>query len=735
MNKRNLFPIIFALSFSFDSFSTESSYSVEPYSQNVYGGIGLVQMPSARFSDDGQFLFGISSEQPYHRLYSKVQIFPWMEAVVRYTEGTFRAYNEGSHQTWKDKGIDFKFKLLEEDGKYPQVAFGLTDFGGTGAFSSEYLVASKKIKNVDYTLGLGWGRFGGLDHAKNVFSIFDDNRSIRGGGSNLGGTINLGRFFSGKNMSFFGGLEYQSPLPNLTLKLEYDSSDYTDVLNKETKFDEIGDIFKIDSRINYGLNYAFKVSERDTIDFSIGYIRGNTFYAGMAVHSNLNFLGDPKIILGAEKLRNTNLPASNYLDLDQNRQKFLTNRIIKEMARSGFVTHAVIYNENELAAEISQGQYLNKTQYFDLASRILANNALENIDTITVINIDQGIETMRSTVNRSELRTAVLSGPLPEELISFNEYSEAREGRIIEKNEYLYPNFYWEIKPSMLGTIQHQEDFYFWQMQALISTQYSFKKGLYLSTDIGINIANNYERYTYHIPDGELYHVRQDRRLYLTEGESGLRRMAIDYLFDVNSNIKAKITAGYLEWMYGGIGGEVLYMPEDRRWGLGFDAYFVKQRDFDQKFGFQDYQTLTGFLTYYQDIPFYDLRLKLSAGRFLAEDKGVHVDISRRFKTGARVGGIIALTDCDAACVGEGSFNKWIYFELPMDLFYLNSSTRKKTGYSWTPLTKDAGQKVEPGSLYKLVMDTPDEINSVRQKQWSIKRIVSGFGTKAKART
>ena len=70
-----------------------------------------------------------------------------------------------------------------------------------------------------------------------------------------------------------------------------------------------------------------------------------------------------------------------------------------------------------------------------------------------------------------------------------------------------------------------------------------------------------------------------------------------------------------------------------------------------------------------------------------------------------------------------------------MDLFYLNSSTRKKTGYSWTPLTKDAGQKVEPGSLYKLVMDTPDEINSVRQKQWSIKKIVSGFGTKAKART
>ena len=40
-----------------------------------------------------------------------------------------------------------------------------------------------------------------------------------------------------------------------------------------------------------------------------------------------------------------------------------------------------------------------------------------------------------------------------------------------------------------------------------------------------IDIANNYEDYTYHIPDGELYHVRQDRRLYLTEGKTGLRRI------------------------------------------------------------------------------------------------------------------------------------------------------------------------------------------------------------------
>jgi len=206
--------------------------------------------------------------------------------------------------------------------------------------------------------------------------------------------------------------------------------------------------------------------------------------------------------------------------------------------------------------------------------------------------------------------------------------------------------------------------------------------------------------------------------------------MQLDYLLDFHPNIKAKLTAGYLEWMYGGIGGEILYMPESRRWGIGVDAYWVKQRDFDQKLSFRDYQTITGFLSYYQDLPFYDMRLKLSVGKFLGKDTGAMIDISRRFENGGRVGGFAALTDCDSACVGEGSFHKGVYFELPMNIFYIQSTTRRKTGYAWSPLTKDAGAKVDAGGLYFLMTNAADEVTSLRQKQWSFKKIFSGFSTK-----
>ena len=41
--------------------------------------------------------------------------------------------------------------------------------------------------------------------------------------------------------------------------------------------------------------------------------------------------------------------------------------------------------------------------------------------------------------------------------------------------------------------------------------------------------------------------------------------------------------------MYGGVGGEVLYMPDDKPWALGADIYWLKQREYDQKFSFLDF--------------------------------------------------------------------------------------------------------------------------------------------------
>ena len=71
--------LIFFLVFLFSSpVRVESSLYEEEeniYSQTVYGGVGLIVTPNARFSNDGEFGFGFSSEVPFNRLYANHRFF------------------------------------------------------------------------------------------------------------------------------------------------------------------------------------------------------------------------------------------------------------------------------------------------------------------------------------------------------------------------------------------------------------------------------------------------------------------------------------------------------------------------------------------------------------------------------------------------------------------------------------------------------------------------------------
>ena len=722
--KRSLVGLIFALVFF--NFAESTEY-YENYTPTVLGGIGLIQTPTARSSDDGAFAFGVSAESPYNRIFSRVQIFPRVEAVLRYTESTFQPYNSGSEQTWKDKGIDFKFNLLNESDVIPAVSLGLNDFGGTGAYSSEFIVASKRFKNFDFSIGLGWGRLGGLDHIDNPLSK-SSSRSFKRGG----GRLDISRLFSGDNISVFSGIEYFTPINNLSLKLEYDTSDYSFVEGKRIRFDEAEKLFELDSRLNYALSYSYDITESDVINLNLGYVRGNTLLASFGVSTDLNYEIKPKYVSPAETLNEPSLKP--YLQLNNNWKKYVTDTIFWQFSNVGFVTHNIIFDQDQLIAEISQNRFKQTSGAIDLALRILANNAPKNITKLTVINFDFGVETLRASIDREELFELAKLGPTNMSNISFENLRDYSDQAVVINNPRLYPNFFWIAKPHLVGTLQHQERFYFWALEALIQTEYAFKKGLYLSTDFAIAVKDNYDTYTYHIPDGKLHHVRQDRRLYLTEGKTGMRKAALDYFTNIAPDLYAKFSFGYLEWMYGGLGGQILYKPDNKRWAVGVDSYWVKQREFDQRFSFREYETVTGFLSYYYDIPFFDMRLKTSVGRFLGKDKGIDIDISRLFKSGARVGAKVALTDCDTECVGEGSFNKYIYFSLPMDKFYLQSSTRNNATYSWSPLTKDAGTKIHVADLFDIVVDASDRIEQKRNKNWSARKIFSGFGLSPRAK-
>ena len=107
-----------------------------------------------------------------------------------------------------------------------------------------------------------------------------------------------------------------------------------------------------------------------------------------------------------------------------------------------------------------------------------------------------GLETFRSTIRKDELINKVMSRGLYESDFTFNESRPILANAMRLKNPDLYPNFFWELKPHLSGTIQHQKRFYFWQLEAYLHTEYAIKRGMYFTTDIAFNIANNFDEYT-----------------------------------------------------------------------------------------------------------------------------------------------------------------------------------------------------------------------------------------------
>ena len=67
-----------ALAASFDPYPV-------PALTNDFGGVGLLQTPTARFARDGQFTAGYNHVDPYDRYFVTLQAMPWLETTLRYT--------------------------------------------------------------------------------------------------------------------------------------------------------------------------------------------------------------------------------------------------------------------------------------------------------------------------------------------------------------------------------------------------------------------------------------------------------------------------------------------------------------------------------------------------------------------------------------------------------------------------------------------------------------------------
>lgn len=279
-------------------------------------------------------------------------------------------------------------------------------------------------------------------------------------------------------------------------------------------------------------------------------------------------------------------------------------------------------------------------------------------------------------------------------------------------------NVDWYISPTMAQSLGGSENFYMFNIGITGNASYQFSDNLELSGSLYVNLLDNYDKFLYDIPpDGtDLKRVRTLVRQYIQDEAVRPTNLQLTWMDKLNDDIYYQTYGGYLEMMFGGVGTEFLYRPMNSEWAFGVDVNYVKQRDPDSMFGFysdenqvdaetgRTYRVQTGVVTghataYYQPNWFPNTLLKVSAGQYLTEDKGVTVDFSKQFDSGVIVGAYVTKTNLSAEEYGEGSYTKGFYVSIPFDVMTIKPS-RGRTFLSWVPLTRDGGQML--GRKYNL---------------------------------
>ncbi|GEQ98806.1 hypothetical protein JCM17844_24430 [Iodidimonas gelatinilytica] len=270
---------------------TESLGRSDEAGAGDFGAIGLLRTPTARTMGAGTIELGGFAQESYRGFYVRAHPFEWLEANFRFTDIT-NVQEDGTvlplgqvdfledlfgfkgGGTITDRAFDLKIRLLQEGDFLPAIAVGFSDMFGDARFGGEYIVANKRFGAFDFSFGLGWGYLGSRNHVGNPFGLIS-NSFDRRGSANSRGSFNIGNYFSGDDIAFFGGVSWQTPIHGLSMLVEYSGSD--------PEFEPLGNRFDEDFPVNFGMRYR----PFPWLDMGLGFERGNTVSARTAIRFDL----------------------------------------------------------------------------------------------------------------------------------------------------------------------------------------------------------------------------------------------------------------------------------------------------------------------------------------------------------------------------------------------------------------------------------------------------------------
>lgn len=625
---------------------------------NNHGIIGLINMPTARVYDESKYGVTLYKGSPDTRVTFTSSPFDWLEASLYYTDIEDRPYcdqvfDEVCNQSYKDKGFNFKLRIKEE-GKLPAIAIGVNDLGGTGLYSSEYLVASYGVNRIDLHFGLGWGALNGSDHSfKNPLTYVSDSFNTRTVFTPEDtGQLNSGSLFSGESVSPFFGLSYILNRKTI-LKFEHDS---TLTSGLDANFFGSPDIGYEKAKYNFSMGIDYQVSKNFTI--GISHERGNLTSLKFIYKRDSSTYGN-KNSYKSSKTKDTE---SKY------------TKLIRNLENNGIGVNKIEETADTIGLELTQFVHPN----LQIIEQIIKTATLES-------GIEKDVKT--------NIKIANLSG--------YQEYDK----KLNNDSKLIYQRtkkrgFNSSTNLGFRPFLASREDFFKGALLLENNSEYVFSDNFFFSSNLKYSIYDNFDDLRYPPKDTYPAQVRSDIKDYLKNlsNEIVIGRAQFDGYKSLSKNDHIMISFGIFEEMFAGYGLEYLHFKNDSNHAYGFEIFNVFKRDYQMQFGLQNYDQITGhFNYYYRNYGYIPFDFKASFGQYLAGDFGSTIEFSRTFSNGVNFGVFATFTDVSTEQFGEGSFDKGIFFNVPI--------FSNLVSYTWRPLTKDPGSKlIRKNNLHDLLV-------------------------------
>lgn len=682
----------------------QSQTSFPRYALSNYGMPGGIDMPTATLLPDGTLAVSLQAMPGTQRVTLAFQALPRLTVSFRYAALSHRGFLATHGQSvLHDRSFDVHWLVMEEGRYMPAVAVGLRDFIGTGAYSSEYVVATRHFgPRLRASLGMGWGRLASHGGFSNPLGALSPGFRTRPGGfTGEGGRFEVDRFFRGP-AALFAGVEYQAT-DRLTLLAEYSSDAYSQERDR------------IRHRTPVNLGFRYRIGHASSVS---GYLmHGSTvgIAASFAMNPAEPSHGGVRVAAPLPVRLRPAPPAGGAFATDWAQAPGLGAQlqagITPALAQEGIRVEGVEVEARRVVLRVTNQRHEALPRALGRTARVLSHALPPSVEEIVIIPMHGGVAGTAVTLRRSDLERA--------------EHDPDGSARLWAGARFADPlgfpgvNRAWQ--PLAEGRRRLE-----WSLGPYLQTSY-FDPSAPVRADVGLearvryNFAENLsanlsltQRIWGNIGDGPVdsgtvagtrfHQVRTNQGLYSNDRPT-VQRLTLDYTLRPAQDLYGRVTVGWLERMYAGVSAELLWSRPDSRLALGVELNSVAQRDPNSLLGLNSLRLNTGHVSAYYDFG-NGFHGQLDVGRYLAGDTGATLRFERVFANGLRVGAYATVTDMPFSVFGEGSFDKGIILTIPLTALVGTPST---ASYSNTlrSITRDGGAMLSvQGRLYPTIQSS-----------------------------